>query len=125
MLLWKDRENFLRLERGTRGKHEIYFVGCLGNRDVGIGRGRLLPVGAGSASTSRVFLRLERIGHRVNVLCSADGEEWFTVGYAEFPVEDPVEVGLHAIGDIDRTTYHGAFPEGTAIRFESFHLWTI
>ncbi|MBI1926353.1 hypothetical protein HYR99_19175 [Candidatus Poribacteria bacterium] len=31
----------------------------------------------------------------------------------------PVEVGLHAIGAIDRTIYHVAFPEGTAIRFEA------
>jgi hypothetical protein len=29
--------------------------------------------------------------------CSADGAEWFTVGGVEFPVEDPVEVGLHVI----------------------------
>jgi hypothetical protein len=27
-------------------------------------------------------------------------------------------VGLHAIGNIDRTIYHRAFPERTAIRFE-------
>jgi tetratricopeptide (TPR) repeat protein/regulation of enolase protein 1 (concanavalin A-like superfamily) len=116
ILLWKDKENFLCLERGARGEHEMYFVGCLGNKDVRIGRGRL--------PSERVSLRLERLGSRVNALCSADGEEWFTVGHAEFPIEDPVEIGLHAIGDIDRTIYHGAFPEGTAIRFESFQLWT-
>jgi hypothetical protein len=66
---------------------------------------------------------LERLGSRVNALCGADGKEWFTVGQVEFSVEDPVEVGLHAIGNIDRTIYHRAFPEGTAIRFESFGLW--
>jgi hypothetical protein len=59
----------------------------------------------------------------VNALCSPDGERWFTVGHAEFPVEDPVEVGLHAIGSIDRTIYPGAYPEGTAIRFEVFEVW--
>jgi hypothetical protein len=32
-------------------------------------------------------------------------------------------VGLHAIGMIDRTIYPGAYPEGTAIRFECFALW--
>jgi adenylate cyclase len=114
LLLWKDEQNYLRLERGTRGKHEISFQGCLANQDVIIGRGRL-PV-------ERVFLRLERLGPRVNALCSADGTEWFTVGHVEFPVEDPLEVGLHAIGMIDRTIYPGAYPEGTAIRFESFQL---
>jgi hypothetical protein len=59
----------------------------------------------------------------VNALCSADGEAWFTVGGVAFPVEDPVEIGLHAIGNIDRTIYHGAYPEGTAIRFEAFEVW--
>jgi hypothetical protein len=72
----------------------------------------------------RTFLRLERLGSRVHALCSADGRDWFTVGRDEFPIEDPLEVGLHAIGAIDRTVHHGAYPEGTAIRFESFQLWT-
>lgn len=124
LLLWKDRQNFLRLDRGIRGEHEISLEGCLGNQDVIIGRGRLESASRRvSGSSGRVFLRLERVGDRVNALCSADGERWFTVGQVAFPVEDPVQVGLHAIGNIDRTIYHGAYPEGTAIRFESFHLW--
>jgi len=118
LLLWKDKENYLRLDRGTTGEHDILFGGCLGNQDVVIGRGRL-PLGP----SGRVFLRLERVGDRVNALCSADGENWFTVGHVPFPVEDPVQVGLHAIGNIDRSVYHGAYPDGTAIRFEAFQLW--
>jgi tetratricopeptide (TPR) repeat protein len=118
LLLWKDTENYLRLDRGTMGEHDVFFGGCLGNQDVVIGRGRL-PLGA----SRRVFLRLQRVGERVNALCSADGENWFTVGHVVFPVEDPVQVGLHAIGNIDRAVYHGAYPDGTAIRFESFWLW--
>ncbi len=118
LLLWKDRENYLRLDRGTAGEDEIFFGGCLGNQDVVIGRG-CLPLNA----SGRVFLRLERLGDQVNALCSADGERWFTVGHVPFPVEDPVQVGLHAIGNIDRTIYHGAYPDGTAVRFESFRLW--
>jgi hypothetical protein len=89
-----------------------------GNRDMLIGRGRLQ-----SDASGRVFLRLERVSDRVNAFCSADGENWFTVGHVEFPVEDPLQVGLHAIGSIDRTVYHSAYPDGTAIRFESFQLW--
>jgi tetratricopeptide (TPR) repeat protein len=116
LLLWKDKGNYLRLEHGTRGEHEISFQGRLGNKDGIIGRGRL--------SAEPIFLRLERRGSRVHALCSADGQSWFTVGQAEFPIEDPLEVGLHAIGNIDRTLYPGAYPEGTAIRFESFGLWT-
>jgi hypothetical protein len=38
-------------------------------------------------------------------------------------VEDPVQIGVYAIGDIDRTIYPGAYPDGTAIRFESFEIW--
>jgi DNA-binding SARP family transcriptional activator/class 3 adenylate cyclase len=111
LLLWKDARNYVRLDRGTRGPSEISFSGCVADRDLIIGRGRLLG--------ERVVLRLERVGDRVSALCSANGQNWFTVGHIPFPVEDPVEIGLHAIGAIDRTIYHGAYPDGTAIRFES------
>jgi hypothetical protein len=132
LLLWKDKESYLRLDRGTTGEHHVFFGGCLGNQDVIIGRGRLesanRQIGESasqpcSGQAGRVFLRLERIGDRVDALCSADGERWFSVGHVRFPVEDPVQVGLYAIGSIDRTIYHGAYPDGTAIRFESFQLW--
>jgi hypothetical protein len=45
------------------------------------------------------------------------------VGHVEFPGEGAVEVGVHAIGALDRMIYPAAYPEGTAIRFESFALW--
>jgi hypothetical protein len=129
VLLWKDRQNYLRLDRGVLGEREILFSGCLANKDVVIGRGRLpettrgLPGLDEQRETAAVFLRLEQLGQQVKALCSADGQGWFTVGQAEFPVEGSVEVGLHAIGNIDRTIYHGAYPDGTAVRFESFHVW--
>jgi DNA-binding SARP family transcriptional activator len=118
LVLWKDKKNYLRLDRGATGEHEILFAGCLGNQDLLIGRGRLE-----SDASGRVFFRLERDGDRVNAFCSADGENWFTVGHVEFPVEAPLQVGLHAIGSIDRAVYHGVYPDGTAICFESFQLW--
>jgi hypothetical protein len=31
-------------------------------------------------------------------------------------------VGVHAIGNIDRIVYPGAFPNGAAIRFDEFRL---
>jgi len=122
LLLWKNPGNFLCLQKGTRGRREISFGGCIGNEDVVVGRG-CMPRDAKTRSSEPVFLRLERHSNVVNALCSANGVEWFTVGGVAFPVEDPVEVGLHAIGVIDRTIYHGAYPEGTAIRFELFQLW--
>jgi regulation of enolase protein 1 (concanavalin A-like superfamily) len=84
------------------------------------GRGLLPSPAEGSA---RIHLRLERSGDRISAFCSADGEQWYTVGTVTFPVQDPIQVGVHAIGEIDRSVYHGAYPEGTAIRFESFQVW--
>jgi tetratricopeptide (TPR) repeat protein len=115
LLLWKDARNYLRLGKGGRGSHEISLEGCLAGKHAIFGRG-CLP-------SERVFLRFERQGHRVTAVCSADGEQWYGAGGVEFPVEEAPEVGLHAIGSIDRTIYPGAYPEGTAIRFESFQLW--
>jgi DNA-binding SARP family transcriptional activator len=116
LLLWKDKENYLRLDEGTRGKHEISYMGCVENQDLIIGRGWL--------PGERVILRLERLGGCVRALCSADGQSWFTVGHTEFLVQDPVQVGVHAIGAIDRIVYPGAYPEGAAIRFSSFKICT-
>jgi hypothetical protein len=115
LLIWRDAENFFCLARGTRGLDEVAFWGCADNRGRIIGRGRL--------QSDRVFLRLERSRQSLKALCSADGRQWYSVGEAETAIEDPVEVGLHAIGAIDRTVYHGSYREGTAIRFESFRLW--
>jgi DNA-binding SARP family transcriptional activator len=120
VLLWKDQENYLRLDRGTAGEREIAFHGCRDNQDLIIGRGRF-----STGSSERVFLRIERIADRVNALCSADGVDWFTVGHVDFPVEDPLQIGLHAIGNIDRTIYHDAYADGTAVRFESFTVWEL
>jgi tetratricopeptide (TPR) repeat protein len=119
LVLWKDEKNYLHLDWGVFGRHAITFMGCVDNKDVAVGRGRLYE------EFERVYLRLERVGDRVNALCSADGEQWYTVGHAAFPVRDPVQAGIHAIGTINRTIYHGAYPEGTAIRFESFQMWEL
>jgi hypothetical protein len=60
----------------------------------------------------------------VQALCSANGAEWFSVGQAEFAAQDPLEVGLHAIGMFERTIYPGDYTEGAAIRFTAFGIWT-
>src|SRR5205823_7740117 len=56
ILLWGSKENYLRLERGTRGPHEVSFQGRLADPasllypdDIIIGRGRL--------PAERLFLR--------------------------------------------------------------------
>jgi tetratricopeptide (TPR) repeat protein len=140
ILLWKDKQNYLRLDRGVFGEQEITLMGCVGNEDIVIGRGRLESAGENrdrspelvrgspqqvEGSVDRVFLRLEWVGGQVDGLCSADGANWFSVGRASFPVASPLQAGLHGIGNVDRTIYHGAYPDGTAIRFESFQLWGV
>ena len=116
LLLWQDQAHYLVLERGHWGAADIAFRGCLANVDRYLGRGRLV--------SEQVWLRLERRGSRVRALCSADGQEWFTAGEVEFPAREGEQVGVHAIGMIDRTIYHGAYPEGTAIHFACFDVWT-
>jgi hypothetical protein len=106
----------LFLTWGHHGPGSLTFGGCLNN-----GEDRI--IGSGRLPGERAWLRLERQGDQVRALCSADGQEWFTAGAVEFPQREGEQVGLHAIGMFSRTIYHGAFPEGTAITFESFDLW--
>jgi tetratricopeptide (TPR) repeat protein len=124
LLLWHDDENYLWLDIGRFERRDVAFGGCLENRDRVIGRG-LLPEGPapGWAVGEPVTLRFEVTGDRVDALCSLDREQWFSVGHATFPVDKEAQVGVHAIGMIDRTIYHGAYPEGTAIRFTGFEVW--
>ena len=115
VLLWQDADNFIQLDRGTRGKREIVFRGWLGGKELLFGRGRL--------PSERMFLRLERVGRLLQALCSAEGKRWTKVGHVDFLPPVPLQIGVYAIGDIDRTIYHGAYPDGTAVRFESFQAW--
>ena len=115
IVLWKDRKNFLTLVKGAMGKNEITFRGCRKAEDLIIGRGRL--------AAEALHLRLERKNGLVRALCSTDGGTWYTLGQTEFPVSDPIEIGLFAVGRIERYLYPGAFPEGSAIRFDEFRLY--
>jgi predicted ATPase/class 3 adenylate cyclase/regulation of enolase protein 1 (concanavalin A-like superfamily) len=114
LLIWIDQDNFLHLDRGSRGRREITFRGWIGNREYLIGRGRL--------ASERAVLRFERVGKRINAFCSSDERNWLSIGHAELPVGN-VQVGIYASGAIDRTIYHGAYAEGGAARFEVVQLW--
>jgi hypothetical protein len=116
LLLWQDREHYLVLERGHWGTADISLRRCWDNEDRIVGRGWL--------PGEHAWLRLERQGTTVRALCSADGAAWFSAGAIEFAVRAGEQVGVHAIGLIDRTIYQGAYPEGTAICFRSVELWT-
>lgn len=110
LLLWQDKANYLRLTWGQHGPDQVAFAGALDNRNLIIGRGSLPNAG-------RVMLRLERRGNQAHALCSADGQQWYSVGQTAFPAHGPLAVGLHALGQIDRMMWPGAYLEGTAIRF--------
>lgn len=60
---------------------------------------------------------------QVRAVCSADGSRWYSLGTAEARFDRSVHIGPFAIGLIPRFLYHGAFPEGSAIRFESLLSW--
>ncbi|MBN1889159.1 MAG: DUF1349 domain-containing protein, partial [Thermoflexales bacterium] len=116
LLVWKDDKNFMRLDRGKIGRREIAFLGCQGGQDILVGRGCL-------SFQERVWLRLERRGEELRAFCSADGRQWFTAGHVNFPAEDPLQVGMYVIGDIDFTVYQGAYRQGASLRFTSFGLF--
>jgi class 3 adenylate cyclase/tetratricopeptide (TPR) repeat protein len=122
LLLWENESSYLTLTWGLQGRRDISFGGCVNGKDVLVGRGRL-PSISGEAGLERVHLRLERRGDRVRAFCSADGLEWFTVGDVSVPVAESAQVGVHAVGNIDRLIYGGAHPAGTAIQFGPFQLW--
>jgi DNA-binding SARP family transcriptional activator len=124
LLLWRDNKNYLWLEVGRFGERDVAFGGCLDNEDLVIGRGRL-PDGPepGWAMGESVTLQMVMTGDRVDALGSLDGEAWFSVGHTTFPFGEGVQVGVHAIGMMDRSIYPGAYPEGTAIQFSAFRLW--
>jgi hypothetical protein len=102
------------------GRRDLLFRGCIDGQGIFVGRGLLT---GDETDEERMHLRLERRGGRISAYCSADGEQWYTLGQMEL-ASDPVQVGVYANGYIRRDIHHGAYPEGTAVRFESFQLWT-
>ncbi len=115
VLLWLDRQNYLRLTWNAFAPGGIDLSGCRNNVDGLFGIGRL-------PDANRIYLRLERSGDRVRGLCSGDGLTWYSVGAIDFPTANSVEVGPLAIGMIHRYVHAGAWPEGSAIRFEAFGI---
>jgi hypothetical protein len=116
-LLARENEgSYLRLDWGMLGPRSILFLGCLDGDNVLVGRGA--PAWAREAR----HLRLERVGGQIRALCSPDGTRWFQVGQA--PLEcDRVNIGLYAVGQIDRVLYPGSYRAGTAIGFNKVRVW--
>ena len=123
LLVWKDRDNFLRFEIGVHGQQAVRLHGYVGGKYQVAGRGR--NAGLKPATPDRddeIYLRLERAGEQFSAYCSLD--DWLTCGKLTLPVDNPIQIGIHSIGMIDRTIYCGSFKEGTATLFRRFQVWT-
>lgn len=87
LLVWKDEGNYIRFETSSSW---VGFNFCTSGyfrwQD-----GGLPPV------TKPPVLRLERQGHRFSAHCSLDGENWLTCGWVDLPMDDPIQVGIHAL----------------------------
>ncbi len=110
LLVWVDRNNLILFERGLVLEGEIGFSAIIRGKYDRFGRGRL--------PSDILYLRLERTGHVFSAYCSDDGENWLTCGCMEFPAEDPIKVGIHAIGYCE---LRGGNME-TATQFDCFRV---
>jgi len=50
----------------------------------------------GALEADMLTLRLERTGKMFRAYCSGDGENWYSCGWTECEMEDPVQVGIFA-----------------------------
>jgi class 3 adenylate cyclase/tetratricopeptide (TPR) repeat protein len=115
LLSWQNKKNWFCLEFGSFGSDEVVFRGFKRNNDLIFGRGLLL--------SKTGYLRLVKHRDQISAFCSSDNLNWFFVGNTNLESDEPVYPGIHAIGHINRMIYPGAFPQGTAIRFDDFTLW--
>jgi len=72
-------------------------------------------VGRGWLPGRQLYLRLERNGKSVSVLCSNDGKKWQSCGETSFPADNPVWIGLYVACPI-------RLP-GSVVRFKEFKLF--
>jgi regulation of enolase protein 1 (concanavalin A-like superfamily) len=92
-----------------RGKNNIELSGNVNGKFDHFGRGMLI--------SDTIYMRIECIGDILSSYCSSDGENWLTCGEVNFPVDDPIQIGIHAIGST------GSEPTTTATRFEYFKIY--
>jgi regulation of enolase protein 1 (concanavalin A-like superfamily) len=107
LLLWRDGQNFVRLELRDRRRemNGLHMEGYLS--------GAYLLAGRGRCGGEAPWLRIERVGDEVRGLCSVDLESWHQVGTIRFPSDTVARVGIFAI-------WSG--PDSTAW-FDQFLLW--
>jgi regulation of enolase protein 1 (concanavalin A-like superfamily) len=108
LLVWIDGENFIRLDMPSSSmwEGEAHMEFAQSGKWSFAGRGRL--------SAEQLSLRLERRGDRFTGYLSRDGENWYLSGWVDMAMEDPIQVGIHALC---------AESPATSTRFEYFRIY--
>jgi hypothetical protein len=83
VFIWRNGEG-VTLQRWIWGGGPI----ALMNRNV--------PAGYGSLNADSLTLRLERKGRMFRAYCRGDDYQWYSCGWTEAEMEDPVQVGIFA-----------------------------
>ena len=88
LLVLKDDKSFLRFEMPSSSfwEGEVRFEVHSNYQ--------LYTAGRGFFDADQLILRLIRQGDRFSAYCSRDGIEWFTCGYLDLPMNDPIKVGI-------------------------------
>jgi hypothetical protein len=87
LLLWASEEIYLSFGKSSPDINEMGLESCQGGQQEIIGRGWL--------PGDELYLRLERRGKSVSVLCGNDGKQWKSCGETSFPVDNPVWIGIY------------------------------
>ncbi len=107
LLVWKDEDNYIRFEMSPssiwEGEAHLEFNQA----------GKWAFAGRGQLEAETLTLRLERQGHRFSAYCSVDGKNWLTCGWVDLPMDEPIQVGIHALCSLQPTT---------STRFEYFKI---
>jgi regulation of enolase protein 1 (concanavalin A-like superfamily) len=92
ILIWKDSNNFLRLDRavGASNSQRIVFImskdGGWDPIDVVL-----------SSNLNPTFLKITRSGNVFSGYYSSNGLDWISIGEKSFPASDPIDVGLDVV----------------------------
>ena len=108
LLAWKDEHNYIRFDTEPDSSYEgIIHIGFARSAE-------WFVAGRGFLESETLILRLERQGDRFTGYVRADGENWYRCGWADIPMEDPIQVGIHAL------CYNRPTP--TSTHFEYFRI---
>jgi regulation of enolase protein 1 (concanavalin A-like superfamily) len=88
MVLWKDQNNFIRLEK--YGNNQVLFYTIIGGTEA-----YTPPVS--TTTSNNLYLRLQKTGTTITAFYSSDGSSWTTISSYTYSSSDPLQIGLFAI----------------------------